>query len=419
MGRAMVQNVLLPCVVFVCSMLMTAGAWASSQSGAISDEDYNSHWLPWIGSWQLVSDAEDTSALKDQYLLTTSPGGDGKSVIMKGSREGQELFEEKIEADGVRRSIEKDGCEGWQSYEWSGTGKRLLFQGESDCPGNLHQSSSGISLFDGNGDWLDIQLLQSGEEKTITIRRYRSVDADAIAPGRATADLARVARVYAGTDFTIDEIIELSGKVAPEVLEAALVELHKPFPINSKEIVRLADSGVPTQIVDLMVALSFPDEFVVERTSISRVEKHGPRQVYRKFWPHDYCWSCFHPMFPWLCGASIYAYYDYWYLDRYYWPGWYYYSWWYPGYYYGGSGYGVTTGRLVKGHGYTQVYPNDGSSPARYAQPRYVPTGQGSVSQQASSYSSSTSSSSYSSGSSTSSVSSYPSASPNGYSSGN
>lgn len=417
-GHLLAKTALLLVFVFAFSMPLANGATASSQSVILNEKNIDARWLPWVGSWRLVSDTEETadSAVKDQYLLTTSPGDNEKSILMEGHRAGQVLFEERIEADGVRRSMEKDGCTGWQQYGWSETGKRLLFQGESDCTGNLRQEISGLSIIEGSGDWLDVQLVQSEEGKAVTIRRYRSVDAGVFAPGQTRADPARVARVSAGTDFSIDEIIELSGKVEPEVLEAALIELHKPFPVNSKQILRMADSDVPTRIVDLVVALSFPDQFIVEQSTIYRVQKLRPMQAHLDVCPSGCYWPCAHPMFFGLCAASIYSYYDSWYLDRYYWPGWYHYSWWYP--VYDGGDYGVNAGRLDKEQGYTQVYPDNGTSTVRYAIPRNAPAGQGAASQQVYGYPSSNSTSAYSSGSSTGSASSSPAASPGGYSSG-
>jgi len=417
-GRLIAKTALLLGIVSAFSMPLATGALASSLSETSSGRNIDTRWLPWIGSWRLVPDTGDTadSAAEDQYLLTTSPGDSDASIVMAGRRAGQVLFEEEIVADGVRRSIEQDGCTGWKLYDWSETGRRLLFRGESDCGAALHQTISGISMIESNGDWLDIQMIQSEAGKTITLRRYRNVDTDAIAPGRTSAAPARVARISAAAGFSIDEIIELSGKVEPEVLEAALTELHQPFPINSKQILRMADSGVPTGIVDLMVALSFPGRFVVERATVSRVQNVWPRRV-----PLDIClsgvyWPCAYPMYSGLCAASIYSYYNCWYLDRYYWPGWYHCSWWYP--VYGGGGSRVNAGRLDKGQGYTQVYPGNENPGVRYARPRYAPAGQGAAGQQASGYPSASSTSTYSSGSSTGSVSSSPTASPSGYSRG-
>ncbi len=417
--RIITRNVAILMVSLVFSIFSISVVWASGTPKAFNYDKLDRRWLPWIGSWHLVSNTETTieNELNEKYLLSITPGEDGKFVTMKGSRGEKVLLEEKIEADGVHRTQKNDSCSGWHSYSWSKTGKRLLFQGESDCTSGLHQAVSGISIIDGSGDWLDIQMLKTKEERTITVRRYRNVDAGVLAPGQTSADPALVARVSAGTGFSIDEIIELSGKVAPEVLEAAVAEMHKPFPMNSKQILRLADAGVSAGVVDLMVALSFPDKFIVKQTTISPVQKQGTLRVPLDIWPSDYYgWPCTHPLFPWFWASSMYFYYDYWYMDRYYWPGWYYSSWWYPAY--GGGSYGVKTGRLVKGQGYIQVNPDSGSASVRYAQPRHAPVGQAAVSQPASSSSSSYSTSSSSSGSSSGSVTTSPSASPSGYSSG-
>ena len=420
--RIVRQGALLPGIVFLYSIFVAAGAWAYSGSATGSAEGLDPRWLPWVGSWRLVPVAEETADydLTEQYLLTTSPGDDGNAIIMRGHRAGQVVFEKEIEADGLRRPMDQNDCTGWQSYTWSETGKRLLFEGKSDCPGDLRQAVSGMSFIDGNGDWLDIQLLQSGEKKTITFRRYRNIDAGITAPGQTGADPFRLARVSAGAGFSIDEVIELSGKIDSAVLEAALAEMHQPFPINSKQILRLADSDVPTRIIDLMVALSFPDEFVVEKATISRVPKYT-RQVLLDIRPYGCCWPSFHPMYSWCWATSYYSLYDWWYLDRYYWPGWYhspwlYHSrWWYPDH---GGGYGVDTGRLVEGQGYTRVYPDSDNSSVRYARPRNAPTDQSSAGRTASSASSSSSTAVDWSGSSSGSVSNSPSASPGGYSSG-
>jgi hypothetical protein len=284
-----------------------------------------------------------------------------------------------------------------------------------------------MSFIDDSGEWLDIQLLKSGKEKAITIRRYRNVDNGTVTLGRINATQARMSRISAGTGFSVSEIIELSGKVEPEVLEAALTEIRKPFPINSKQLVRLADAKVPSPIVDLMVALSFPDKFTVERATISPVQVVASRQTYPyppppppyRYWPYD------HPLYPWYWESSIYStYYDYWYLGWNGWPGWYYRSWWYPNY--GGEGDRHDAGRLVEGHGYTRVSPSSSGSSSRYARPRNTPAGQEAVSRPASGSFSGMSSSGYSGGSSsgssgrssTSSSSRSPCASPGGYSSG-
>jgi hypothetical protein len=430
--RIVVRNLLFLCIALAFSMPLTLETWASEKQNIESYENLDTRWLPWIGSWRLVSNTINTvgSALREEYLLTIRPDDKGKFITMESSRDKTVMFEEKIEADGLRHPLNKDGCKGWYSYSWSETGKRLLFNGESSCADDLSQKISGISIIDTVGDWVDIKLLKSGKERAITIRRYRNVENDFVTPILIIPSKPSVARISAGTNFSLDEIIELSSKVEPEVLEAALVEMGRPFPVNSKLLVRLSDAKVPSQIVDLVVALSFPDEFTVERMTLSWV-KTSP-----SFRPPYYDWT----MYPWYWTSSAYSPYGHWYW---YWGwdwDWYQQYAWYPygygyipyshyyrGYipysHYSGGPSTDSSGKLVAGRGYIRVYPSNSGSQRRYARPRNAHAAQGGTRQSSSSSSVATSSpgpssASSSSASSAGSGSSSPSASPSGYSSG-
>ena len=412
--RKIVHHLLFFCIALVFSMPLTSKTWATEQQNTEDHENLDTRWLPWIGSWRLVSNTLNTvwAVLKEEYLLTIRPDDKGEFVTMESSRDKTVMFEEKIEADGARHPLDKDECTGWYSYSWSETGKRLLFNGESSCTGNLSQKISGIWIIDPIGDCVDIKLFKTGEEKAITIRRYRSVENNFVAPLPTMPTMASVARMSAASKFSIDEVIELSNKVEPEVLEAALVEMRSPFPVNSKQLVRLSDAKVPSQIVDLVVALSFPEKFSVERTAISWVK------TVSDFYAPHYHW----PMSPWYWTSSAYPLhgYQYWGWDWYQQYGWYYYPYGYgygPHYNYvpdGGGGSGTdgtqSSGRLVAGQGYTRVYSGNSDSQRRYAQPRNAQATGGTTAS-----SSSAPSGGYSAGSGGYSA---PSASPGGYSSG-
>jgi hypothetical protein len=389
---------------------------ASGQGPVRTAENIDTRWLAWIGQWRLVSDsAEDRrGGAKEDYYLEIVPGGERESVIMKSHREGKEFLETKIVADGVRRPIKDDSCTGWYTYSWSDTGKRLLFESESGCSGELPRSISGISMIAKDREWVDIQLLKSDEDQAVSVRRYR-MTADRIGSGgEASPGEIGYPRFQAGTNLSIDEIIELNRKLPAGLLEAVLVELHQPFKLNSKTLNRLADAGVGPQIVDLMVALSFPDKFTVERRGIAPLREAdaewggtagGPDYMWL---PFGY-WSVYGPYSTWYWGSPIYSFYGYggpgWYI----WPG---------GYYYGPHGdWGdYSGGRLVNGRGYSKVSPSRGNAQPRYAQPR---NGSGNISgfsnSSTSNRSTSRSSSSRSSVGSRSSGSSAPNASPGGY----
>jgi hypothetical protein len=350
--------------------LSLTGLICAADGTASSTDNADTRWLPWIGSWRLISDTvnENDRSAKEDYLLDISLGDDGKSIVMKSSQDEATLLEEKIVVDGSRQPLKNNGCTGWYKYSWSDTGKRLLFESESGCPGGQPRFISGISIITDNRYWLDIQHLRSGEERAISVRKYEAITNDLSTPEKTGPRAIGMARFPAASSLSIDEIVELSHKVAPEVIEVALVEIHKPFKINSDTLVRLADAGVPPQVVDLMVALSFPDKFTVERHAITPVRQYdserpgtaiGPPYVWL---PFGY-WSIYGPFSDWYWSSSIYSLYGYW--------GW---GWdvWTRGHPSGRNGRngGYSGGRLINGRGYSRVAPSYRGSPPRRAQPR-------------------------------------------------
>jgi len=424
-------------ITFISLVLLANSAPASEQTDTGNYENLDARWFPWIGSWQLLSNKVNTkeSSSEKEYLLTITPGSSENSIIMKGYRGDEILVEEEMIADGLRHPLKDKKCSGYYMYSWSETGKRLLLESESNCPGDPQSRISGMSIIDDNRDWLDIQLLQKGTDKNVSIRKYRNIDSDdSVISGRFNPGQISISRIAAGKNFSISEIIELSSKVEPEVLEVALLEIRKPFPINSKQLVNLSDSGVNSRVIDLMVAFSFPDKFTVEQETISLAranEMTGQMSRYNDFrniylyYPYDY------PFLPWH-WTSYYPYwsygYGYSYLGWYLMDGSYYYPLWtYPPiYYYGGGGEPVRDGgTMIKGRGYTRIDSGNSGSSSRRARPRIAPSMRSApVRSSSSSSSGGGSSSGYSDsgGVSTGTVGGYsggsPSVSPNGYSSG-
>jgi len=382
-ARSIVNTILYCLFLFgVVLMLLISAPVAISASEQLDPAGYeklDTRLLPWIGSWGLLSSgaSTDQNELVQEFLLTIGPGDSENSLTMKGYRDGKLSAEEKIIVDGLRHQITEDQCTGWYQYSWSENGRRLLFNSESNCQNDPTRKISGMSIFDEKGQWLDIQLLHNGEDLVTNTRKYRNVDSDSVIPGANALNRISSARSAAGKSFSIEEIIELSRKVESEVLEAALLETGKPFPINSKKIAELADLKVPSRVIDIMVALSFPDKFNLQGKAMSQAQGTEVKPYYYFPGPYNYCTHNYR-YFPWHWAPYDCYPYGYSYLGWYSGYGWYYPLWTWPPYYYdggggGGGGGGVEHGRLINGQGYTRG--NLGSTP-RYAVPRNAPTGQ-------------------------------------------
>ena len=166
-------------------------------------------------------------------------------------------------------------------------------------------------------------------------------------------------------------MIEASDKLPVAAIQAALTELRHGFDLNRKTLVALDDGGVNESVIDLMVALTYPKKFVVERASggsapigvstgsgwfdpFLSAEYAAP--LMNCYTPYGYGYRSYYSM----CGPGYYGSFGY-----------NYYGYGYPYYpYYPGGGWvdiGVNPpivgppvtpqpeGRVVNGHGYTQI----------------------------------------------------------------
>ena len=126
------------------------------------------------------------------------------------------------------------------------------------CGTQSPRKVSGLSMMIAGPTWIDIQMIEADGQKNIRVRRYRRAPD---APGARRPDVARPLL----SRLTFPDVKEASAKVAPEAMQALLLELKGGFDLNSKRLIELADAGVSRGVIDLMVALSFPQRFVVDR----------------------------------------------------------------------------------------------------------------------------------------------------------
>jgi hypothetical protein len=348
-------------IIQLAALLLVAGsnAWAQSR-------EIDPRWTAWLGCWQLVEERvreewEPESATREFVpakgaAVCVTPADRPNAVRLTTTVDGQASLDDTIVADGAQHPLREPGCEGTQRTEWSSNGLRLFARAELTC-GSTMRTVSGIAMIDAARLWTDVQAVQENGRETIRVRRYRRAPdqsrADASLPkpeqARALGTMARQAAM-----LKLDELKEVARKLPTSALEAVLLETGASFPLNRQRLLELDDAGVPARIIDLMVALSFPNKFVIERRSST-----GGSSA------------------PWGYGFGYGSMYD--------WPYYYApfgYSTWgrYDTYYYGAPGYVVVDvqptgpqptglGRVVDGQGYTRV---------RTRQPEAVNAGGGS-----------------------------------------
>jgi hypothetical protein len=385
-------------------MLALVATLALVPATATAQNSSNSRWSTWLGCWELVTDRSEEDApdgqqpgapsLKPgavalpQVCVQPAPGG----VTFTTDAANKPTLEQTVIADGADHPLVQQDCRGTQRSELSRDGLMLFTRATLTCAeGQETRRISGLSRI-GPGSWVDIQAVDVDGQESIRVRRYRRA-----------SDSARTTR--RARPLTIDEVKEASGKVTSGVLEATLVETYSTFWLSGKLLRSLQKDGVPPNVTDLMIALSYPDHFDVgRRESDDRVATTTPVDDglaavgwgvgFPPPWYADPFYSGYYPYF--------YSPYYYPYVDHYYYP---------P--YYGSSvvvieddgKLGTGAARAVNGLGYTRVRPRNEGGGQR-PEPRGA-----FVSSPSSSGSSSSASSGSSSGSSSSSSGSAPSSS--------
>ena len=339
----------------------------AGQTLAQTSSALDSPWLPWLGCWELVdderrdplvgeSDPTNGQDVPTRGLVCVHPSPDDQGVTVT-SINGTEVFlEETLIADGERNPSSKGNCAGWQETEWSADQRRLFSTSELTC-GTRLLKVSGLSMMVHRHKWVEIQVVDSDAGRAVVVRRYRPADDWNVLSAGVTPlaeDLALAssrARFRISDPLDADAVIETAQNVAPEAVEAAVVEHEEGFELDATTLVKLDEAGVRPGLIDLMVAFSYPEQFEIGSgasddgpgASFPTAIFLGGVPTYGSRVPYTYT----NPYYITPFGAS------YWYT---------------PGYWY--SRYnrvpnyrlvtptpsrGVSVGRVVGGRGYTQV----------------------------------------------------------------
>ncbi|MBI4500996.1 MAG: hypothetical protein HY700_07525, partial [Gemmatimonadetes bacterium] len=256
--------------------LVAVSVLTGSALRTVAAQEPDIRWQAWIGCWTPTDSASPAADREDpSSLVCVTPTTQASSVQLATIDSGQIVAREIIEVSGVRSSA-RGGCDGWERAEWSPDGRRLYLQSRHVCSGGLIRTSHGVLSITADGDWLDVRGLAAGGSAGVRVMRYRPVEAtslrdqlpgDMVTAVEHVAFEASAARVAAGRRLTSAEVIEATQKLDAVVVRAWLAEIGQRFAVDGHELTRLAGAGVPSSVTDLMIALSYPGAFTVNRRS--------------------------------------------------------------------------------------------------------------------------------------------------------
>jgi len=343
----------------VLSLLLAAASTASAQAP-------DPRWNDWLGCWNLVADgnvarlppAEEAAgrvtgpirpgSSRDARVCVSPSGGGAELRTFVGE---QQVLSQTIIADGADHPVADGGCSGTQRAQWSADGLRLFTRAQVTCDTQPSRTVTGIALMAPDGQWVDVQAVTIGGTDSVRVRRFRP-----------PFERVRNGVPAAAVRLKVDNVKEASGLVSPRAIEAALTETSARFPLSSRVLVDLDKAGVDDRVIDLMVALSFPQSFSVRPSGPDdRLTPFPPLYAGADFADASYD-------YPYFFGPF---YSNYYYSPYFFSPFGYSYLRYYPAYFApaiivpgggGGGGGGSVTdgrppeqGRVINGLGYTRV----------------------------------------------------------------
>ena len=230
-------------------------------------------WQPYLGCWEPNAPAQAETATggqaaAQQGILCFVPSG--ADVEMLTIVDGEITHREGYFADGQPHPVVQDGCRGTESARFSEDGRRLYTASELTCENGTVRSSTGIISMPGPGEWLDVRALHANGGATAWSQWYNYADDSVLEDlglPRRSEPLPLVLRgseFFAAARLTIDDVIDASQNVDAKAVSGWLAQIRQEFDgLGAEELVRLDDAGVPAEVIDVIVAVSFPRHFAL------------------------------------------------------------------------------------------------------------------------------------------------------------
>ena len=257
---------------------MLVGAWLIMVAPVAAAQEVDSRWAPWLGCWRAVDETATAP------VLCVVPLAGEAAIEMLTTVDGRVVSRESIFADGQEHAVSRDECEGWERAEFSGDSHRIYIGSELTCGASAHRISTGVMSMVSPFEWLDVRTIDVDGQSVPWALRYRlASEADFQAAGQgdlfsAQGSEARMARMVASVPIAINDVIEANGKVSAETLQLWVVERGEPFALDANRLIEMADAGVPPSVIDVVVAVSYPESSWSTRDVLRGAARRTPHE---------------------------------------------------------------------------------------------------------------------------------------------
>jgi uncharacterized membrane protein YgcG len=225
-------------------------------------------WDPWIGCWDLVPRVTSGEAAARVCVLPTASAAAVEMATVVGD---SVVARRRLEATEGKRDVVRDNCNGSESVHSTGT--RVYLRSAMTC-GTTGRLVNGVMAMSSGGEWIDVQGVAFGSNVGVRAARYRETPSTTLVPAEVTARLQgrprgmHAARIASTGPVRPSDVVEATKHLEVGVLQTWLAERGQGFGLDAGQLVALEESGVAPSVIDIMVALSYPEVFALDRTRI-------------------------------------------------------------------------------------------------------------------------------------------------------
>lgn len=236
---------------------------------------------PYVGCWEAMDVAPG-----EGVLCFVPVGGQFEMLTVV---DGAVEYREPFSVDGRDRSVEQDECRGTESARASSDGQRIYTASAVTCEGGSLRRSTGIISMPAPDEWVDVRAMEANGGTTAWSRWYQRAEYDVLAELGIRTDArpfaGGAATAHATRPIDVDDVIDAARNVNGKAVEAWVAELGQEFRgLDADDVIRLADAGVPEDVVDVVVAVSFPERFALNGGQQAPDEHAEARRAGRPIW---------------------------------------------------------------------------------------------------------------------------------------
>ncbi len=250
-------------------LAMSSVPLATSGAESSSARAQDSLWLPWIGCWEGAAEVGGNET--EPFIVCFRPNADEGGVDVLTYTDGELIALEQMFADDQARPLSEGGCEGSRTAGWSVDRSRVFLVSELQCGESVTRTTRGVlSMLPGGDGWVEIQAVHAGDERpVIGIRTFLPADESTLASNRIPdpaegRELAvSTARAQTGGALTPANLVETVERAGAGVASALLVERGEPLGLEAETLKALSRDGVPGEVLDVMVAMTYPERFEI------------------------------------------------------------------------------------------------------------------------------------------------------------